>query len=333
MLCPECRATNSPEATACIHCGLLLAGARPQRRAEDLAVRKRRASDQESVSCRFCSGPVAANAIRCRHCSEILDPDFYRERSQRIRSRVNYASWVLYLLGLASLLVFRPVGVIAIATGLLLSIIYYAIPVDPPSSPRGPKRSLGTFLSRQLKLERVSVPIPALGRLRLVFVGTPMIAALIGYGANVILLQQPVDAILSRSDAFRGMKVSAHYEYWVVPGVVVYDLKDLTFRQSPIDIHTAFLEFASQLRDRKLKRVELSFRGEKRFTIDGSAFANLGSEYAARNLDYVLYTFPRLFRPVGDVQPIDPEMTDREALMEFHRRWYGEEAVTGSAEH
>ena len=61
---------------------------------------------------------------------------------------------------------------------------------------------------------------------KLVFVGTPLIAALIGYSANLFLLQQPMNDVLKQNAAFRGMKVSAHYEYWVVPGVVVYDLAD-----------------------------------------------------------------------------------------------------------
>lgn len=327
MRCPECHAANEADAVACTSCGLLLIAAQPKRRAEDLAVKRRRAADQETATCRYCGGPVAATAFRCRHCSEVLDEEFYRARAQRLRSRINYSSWVLYLFGLAALLVYRPVGMMSIAGGLLLSIAYYAIQVDPPQSPGGKKRGLAATLRRQLQFERVSVGLPALRKHKLVFVGTPLVAAVIGYLANVLLLQQPVDDILRRNAAFRGMVVSAHYEYWVVPGVVVYDLKSLSFRQTPIDVHTAFLEFARELKEKRYSRVDLSFQGDRKFSIDGASFSRLGEEYAKRNFDYVLYSFPRLVQPAKGTAPPAGKGSDRDALLEFHRRWYGDDVL------
>lgn len=330
MRCPECKALNEADAAVCTACGLILLNAAPKRRSEDLADRRRRASDRETAECRFCGGTIVSTAIRCKHCSEVLDEDFYRERAQRLRSRVNYASWVAYLFGLGALLVFRPVGVLSIAAGLLLSIAYYAIPVEPPASPRQPKKKtgFGTLLKRQFKMERVGIPIPTLRRAKLVFVGTPLIAALIGYSANLLLLQEPVNDILRENAAFRGMEVSAHYQYWVIPGVVVYDLKSLSFRQTPIDVHTAFLEFAKKLKEKRYSRVDLSFQGQTKFTIDGDAFARLGEEYANRNFDFVLYRFARLFEPADGSAPIPTTESERDALLEFHRRWYGHDLLT-----
>jgi predicted nucleic acid-binding Zn ribbon protein len=327
MRCPEFNALNEADPAACTNCGLLLLNVpRPaqKRRAEDFAGQRRRASDVESSSCRFCGGAIKPDAIRCKHCSEILDEDFYRARAQRLRSRVNYASWVAYLFGLGALLVFRPVGVVSIAAGLLLSIVYYAIPVEPPAK----NTSLATLLKRQLRFERVAIPLPALRTKRLIFVGTPLVAALIGYTANTILLQQPVNDIVRENSALRGMKVSAHYQYWVVPGVVVYDLEELSFRQTPIDVHTAFLEFAKKLKSKRYSRVDLSYRGTTKFSIDGASFTRLGEEYAKRNFDYVLYSFPRLFRPADGVAPTATSPTERDALLEFHRHWYGQDQLT-----
>jgi hypothetical protein len=328
MHCPECHALNEADAAACASCGLLLINAAPKRRAEDLAERRRRASDLDSTECRFCGGTIGRKAVRCRHCSEVVDEDFYRERAQRLRSRINYASWVLYLFGLGALLIFRPVGVLSIAAGLLLSIAYYAIPVEPPQG-RKSRRNTGviTLIRRQLRLERVAIPVPPLRNRKLVFVGTPLIAALIGYSANLFLLQEPVNDILRENAAFRGMKVSAHYEYWVVPGVVVYDLRGLSFRQTPIDVHTAFLEFAGKLKEKRYKRVDLSWRGETKFSIDGRSFAHLGEQYAKRNFDYVLYSFPQLFS-TADGKQVEVSSSGRDALLDFHRRWYGDDQMT-----
>jgi len=329
MHCPECHALNETDAAACASCGLLLLNVAPKRRAEDQAKQGRRSSDHDNATCRFCGGDIPATAIRCRHCSEIVNDDYYRERAQRFRSRINYASWVAYLFGLGALLVFRPVGVVSIAAGLLLSIAYYAIPVEPPSSPRNRKEKvpLGTLLKRQLKFERVAIPLPAFRHKKLVFVGTPLVAALIGYSANLLLLQEPVNDILKENAAFHGMDVSAHYQYWVVPGVVVYDLRRLSFKQTPIDVHTAFLEFAKKLKDKRYTKVQLSHKGITKFSIDGASFAKLGDEYAKRNFDYVLYSFPRLFRS-ADGTPAQSDSSDRDALLQFHKQWYGEDSMT-----
>ncbi|HEX4682242.1 MAG TPA: hypothetical protein VH277_06025 [Gemmatimonadaceae bacterium] len=262
------------------------------------------------------------------HCSEIVNADYYRDRAQRTRLRINHASWVAYLFGLAALLVFRPVGLVSIGIGLLLSIFYYAIPVEPPT-PRGTRRGrFASFLRRQMKFERVAISLPAMRNKKLVLVGTPLLAALVGYGANVFLLQEPVNDIIHRNSAFAGMQISAHYEYWIVPGVVVYDLRKLSLRQTPIDVHTAFLEFAQKLRTRRYSRVELSYHGTTKFSIDGNGFRRLGEEYAKRNFDFVLYSFPRLFHPEDHAHAPEPGTSDRDALLEFHRQWYGNDGMT-----
>lgn len=327
MRCPECQTNHEANATVCTSCGLLLIGpAAPKRRAEDFASQKRRAADTV-VPCQFCQGEIPPTAIRCKHCGEIVNEDYFRARAQRIRARVNYASWVAYLFGLGALLVFRPVGLLSIAGGLLLSILYYAIPVEPPQSASRKRPSLTARIRRQLKMERVAIPIPHFRNKKLVFVGTPLVAALIGYSANVFLLQEPMNHILRENSAFSGMNVSAHYQYWVVPGVVVYDLRDLSVRQTPLDVHTAFLEFAKKLRARRYSRIELSYRGTTKFELDGSAFRRLGEEYARKNFDYVLYTFPKLFR-ARNGPSIAPNSSDRDALLQFHREWYGEDQLT-----
>jgi predicted nucleic acid-binding Zn ribbon protein len=330
MHCPECHASYEAGATVCNSCGLILLSAEaPKRRAEDFASQRRRAADL-AISCQFCHGEIDGKAIRCKHCGEIVNEDYYRDRAKRLRARVNYASWVAYIFGLGALLVFRPVGLLSIAAGLLLSIAYYAIPVEPPQAITGKKQSLGARLRRQLKLERVAIPIPHLKNKKLIFVGTPLVAALIGYSANVFLLQEPMNQVLRENSAFSGMQVSTHYEYWVVPGVVVYDLRDLSLRQTPIDVHTAFLEFAKKLRDRRYRRVELSYHGISKFEIDGSAFHRLGEEYARRNFDFVLYRFPRLFRSTNGKAAIPQNESDRDALLQFHRQWYGSDQMTRS---
>lgn len=339
---------NEASAAACATCGLIMVRLPiKSRRAEDQAEQKRRASDQQTTNrraedqavqkrrnndadgkCEYCEGTISSKAVRCKHCGEILKADYYRDRAQRLRSRVNYASWVAYIFGLGALLVFRPVGLVSIGAGLLLSILYYAIPVEPPAA-KGKRTPFLQILKRQLKMERVAIPLPRMAKGKLVFVGTPLIAAIIGYSANVFLLQQPMNQVLKQNAAFAGMDVSAHYEYYVVPGVVVYDLQKISVRQTPIDVHTAFLEFAKKLKNKRYSRIELSYQGTTKYSIDGASFSQIGSEYAKRNFDYVLYKVPHLFHSVGP-QTAPANTSDHDALVDFHRHWYGEDQMTKS---
>jgi hypothetical protein len=258
-----------------------------------------------------------------------VNDDYYRERAQRIRSKVNYASWVAYLFGLGALLVFRPVGLLSIAAGLLLSIAYYAIPVEPPPTARQKRRiPFGAFLRKQFRMERVAIPLPALRNKKLIFVGTPLVAALVGYSANVFLLQEPMNDVLKGNSAFAGMRVSAHYQYWVVPGVLVYDLQSLSVRQTPIDVHTALLEFAKKLKDREFDRVQISYRGQTKFSLAGGLFRRVGDEYDKQNYDYVLYSFPRQLTPENGAGA--QVRNGRDSLLQFHRQWYGEDELTRS---
>src|SRR5216684_3069317 len=161
MRCPECNTPFEASTAACSHCGLLLLKLAPHRRAEDFATKKRRVADQ-LAPCKFCGSEIPLNAIRCRQCSEIVNDDFYRERAQRTRSRINHASWVAYIFGLLALVVFRPVGLVSIGAGLLLSILYYALPVEPPPSKRNPRKRLSLWkrIRQQTKLERVAIQVP-----------------------------------------------------------------------------------------------------------------------------------------------------------------------------
>jgi hypothetical protein len=108
----------------------------------------------------------------------------------------------------------------------------------------------------------------------------------------------------------------------------VYDLEGLSFRQTPIDVHTAFLEFAKKLKEKRYQRVDLSYRGTTKFSIDGASFMKLGQEYANRNFEYVLYRVPQLFQPAEGTKPIPANGSERDTLLEFHRRWYGQDQLT-----
>lgn len=324
MRCPECHGLNADHATACATCGLLLVKLQaPRRRKDDLASEKRRASDQKAL-CPLCRGEIAPEAVLCPHCQHILTEEHRVRVTRRLRAHINYASWVAYLFGLIAFVLFRPVGVISIAAGLILSIVYYALP-EAERMPRTNRRGIAAiwpFLKAQFRLDRAAIPIPVLNRRRIVFVGTPLMAALIGYLANFFLLQQPMNQILQASPAFQGIEVSTHYRYWVMPGQIVYNLQSVDEKHT-IDVHTVLLEYAKRVKNDRFRSIELQFRGRPKFTVQGSAFRRLGQEYDRRNFAYVLFEFPRMI--YGAPEPSTEGDSDRDALLEFHNYWYADE--------
>ena len=323
MRCPECAQQNGAGASACNQCGLLLLDAAlPKRRREDASNLKRRSSDLLGGSCPFCQGSLERESLRCRHC-EILGEEYRVATALRRRARINHASWVVYLFGMITVLFLPAAGLIAIGAGLLLSVSYYALPVEKTSGEDSGPPGVRAWLVSHLPLERTSFHIPHLPRMRLIFVGTPLLAIVAGFLANFFLLQYPMNRILHENPAFSGMRISTHYQYWIRPGVVVYDLKDLGDKQSRLDVHTALLEYAKQLRDRSFQRVELMYRGKEKFLIPGPSFRRLGDEYQNRNFNFVLFQLPRMAHPVGESAA--DAGTGREALIRFHDRWYADD--------
>jgi predicted nucleic acid-binding Zn ribbon protein len=323
MHCPECHGLNTDTATACATCGLLLIGLRAQqRRKDDRAVEKRRAADKRST-CPFCRGDIAPDAVYCPHCQQILNEEHRLKVTRRMRANINYASWVAYIFGLVTFLLFRPVGMISIAAGMILSIVYYALP-EAERMPRTDKKGLAAvwpFLKTQFRMDRIAVPVPALNKRRIVFVGTPLIAALIGYLANFFFLQQPMNQVL-KAAAFDGIEVSTHYRYWVIPGEIIYNLQAVGAKRT-IDVHTVLLEYAKRLKDHRFKNVELQFRGQPKYKIQGTAFRKVGTEYDRRNFAYVLFEFPRQVH--GTPESAEGGLSDSDALHEFHKQWYADE--------
>jgi len=321
MHCLECNAVRQPDAKACAACGLLFVNLPdPHRRTEDQVRQKRRASDVELTECRACSGSVPVTAIRCRHCSEIIDPGYLARKARKRRKQVNAASWTAYLLGLITLFIFRPVGIIAIGAGLMLSILYYLIPVEeelpyeddekskgeerkrPPRKEESEPslRSLAAHFRRQFSMEHFTMSLPHARRFKLVVVGTPLMAAAIGLIAQDFLLQVPLNRLVAGSRSFDGVKVSAHYRYWVVPGLVVYNIE--ADRSENLD--KAMMELARVTpAGHDVAQVNVTLQGSERLKMNGDVFRRIGSARGAAERD-VVSQLRQIFRPSSDGQVV-----------------------------
>jgi hypothetical protein len=131
---------------------------------------------------------------------------------------------------------------------------------------------------------------------RLLVAVPPVLVVLLNYG----LFQVPADRVIDRDDRNSGMVVRAHWRWYVDPTVLVYDLRDAPTDATGVDVLRAFLQFAYKQKDRTFVRVDLSWRGTRRFSIKGGDFAELGRQYANRSPVDTMIVMPAiLYRPDG----------------------------------
>jgi len=166
-------------------------------------------------------------------------------------------------------------------------------------------------------------------------IGVILSTAMIISGVNYFNLQRSVAEVKENDSRNKGIEVFAHYQYFVNPNVLVFDLRNVAPTSSPIDVTRTLLQFAERQKDRSFKNVELSFKGEHRFLMEGDYFRKLGQEYSGQNPAYTLRMLPQnLYKPNGSrafgewtggfIGVLTRQMED---FSSWHRAWYIDDLV------
>jgi hypothetical protein len=150
------------------------------------------------------------------------------------------------------------------------------------------------------------------------------------YAWNYFTLQRQASQVISGDSRNSGIKISAHYHWYVNPDVIVFDLRQVSGRNSMLDVSRVLLQFAEKQKDRRIDRVVLSSKGTAKFILKGEYFRNLGNDYQTQNPVYTLRTLPENVYLLdgslafstwtgGWLGVFNKQMED---LNEFHRRWH-----------
>lgn len=150
------------------------------------------------------------------------------------------------------------------------------------------------------------------------------------YGWNYLTLQRKMAEVLDEDPRNKGVEVSVHYKTYVNPSVLVYDLRAVAGTNSRLDVTRVLLQFAEQVKDRKFERVELAFRGETKFLLDGDYFQELGREYNFQNPVYTTNHMPENLRLPDGTRAYDTwtggllgvSLKQMQDFNDFHDRWY-----------
>jgi hypothetical protein len=155
-------------------------------------------------------------------------------------------------------------------------------------------------------------------------------------GVNYVNLQGSMSQVLGDDERIKDISVSAHYQYYLNPDVLVYDLRSVPGTSSPMDITRVMLQFAEKIKDRSFKTVELDHRGNQKFILKGEFFQKLGEDYKTQNPAYTIRTLPEnLYKPDGTAAygtwtggllgVLGHQMED---FTSFHRTWYIDDLIS-----
>lgn len=164
----------------------------------------------------------------------------------------------------------------------------------------------------------------------IVVVAILAIAVLAIWLYNQSVLQAPLSKVLDSDSRNKNVIARAHFDHWVDTGTVVFDLPDVSGESSAGDIFRVFLQFAESQKDHTYKQVVLAAYGEKKFTIPGDYFHDLGVEYGSQNPLYTMRTFPQHVADMNGVHPF-PEYSggvlgvlskEMEEFTDMNRQWF-----------
>lgn len=109
---------------------------------------------------------------------------------------------------------------------------------------------------------------------------------------NYVSLQKHMNQVLADDPRNKGVEVWVHYQYFINPTVIEYDLRKVDANNSPIDVNRVLLQYSHQVKDKKFDKVILAYKGTDKFYFKGDYFQQTGQEYGEQNPVYTLRTMP-----------------------------------------
>ena len=160
------------------------------------------------------------------------------------------------------------------------------------------------------------------------------VAAVAGW--NYVALQRPLSNTLRVDPRNEGIGVFVHYEWFVNPDVLVFDLRNVSGNNSEADVLRSLLQYAQAMQRHAFNTVILAYKGDARFMLKGAYFKQLGVEFSYQNPIYTLRTLPEHVYNL-DGSPAYGEWTggllgvvghQMEDLNAFGRKWFLTDAAS-----
>lgn len=150
------------------------------------------------------------------------------------------------------------------------------------------------------------------------------------YIFNYVELFMPLKKVIDSDDRNNGIDIQAHYSLYIIPSVLVLDVRNIQGDKSASDVFRILLQFSESMDNKSFDVIELASKGVTKFVLKGDYFKQIGSEYSEQNPVYTMRTFPEnVFKVNGDkafsswsggvLGVLKNQMED---FVEFHKQWY-----------
>ncbi|WP_116812894.1 hypothetical protein [Steroidobacter cummioxidans] len=147
---------------------------------------------------------------------------------------------------------------------------------------------------------------------------------------NYLFVHRSLAEAMKEDPRNDGIRAFAHFDYFLVPSSIVFDLRRVDREKSMADVTRLLFQFAQRQESHRYERVTLAYRGEPKFLLEGEYFQTLGKEFGEQNPMYTIRTLPsNLYRPTGEhafgewtggiLGVLSRQMEDHN---EFHQQWY-----------
>jgi hypothetical protein len=162
--------------------------------------------------------------------------------------------------------------------------------------------------------------------------GCALMLLIIGgtWAVNYFTANKPLQHVLDADPRNHVCKANAHFEGWINPKTLVFDVTSVSGDATRLDVFRAFLEYAEAMKDRHFTKVVLAARGTSKFTLDGNYFQELGMEYSTQNPMYTIRTFPPHLAAMDGTKPFSEYdggllavlQKEMEQFTDFSDQWY-----------
>lgn len=112
------------------------------------------------------------------------------------------------------------------------------------------------------------------------------------FGVNYFSLSKEMNDVINADYRNKSVDVSVHYENYINPNVLVFDIKKIGYTTSSADVFRVFWTFSSKMKKKKIDKVILSSKGKPKFYIKGDYYKQLGNKHNIENPIFIIRTFP-----------------------------------------
>jgi len=138
-------------------------------------------------------------------------------------------------------------------------------------------------------------------------------------------LNSNLESVIQDDKRNEGFVGSLHYEYLVNYNSLVFSLDDVSYDYTIADVFRVFLQVADEMKDKDFTRFTFSYKGNKKFYIDGKYFKTLGKEYSIQNPLYTMRVFPSYLYKMDKTKAyssLGGLISDYVDFTDFHENWY-----------